>query len=67
VVAGAPLESFQTYRRKEPRGEIRDLPENPQHPAEEALDSLRGAVRVVYPEGRIEQPQLRTVHAGRLD
>jgi len=42
------------------------LPEDPQHPAEEAIDSLRGAVRVVYPEGRVEPPQLRTVPAGRL-
>jgi hypothetical protein len=60
------IESLQTYRRQERRGEILDLPEDPQHPAEEAIDSLRGAVRVVYPEGRVEPPQLRTVPAGRL-
>src|SRR3954464_12967062 len=60
------IESFQTYRRAERRGEILDLPADPQHPAEEALDSLRGAVRVVYPEGRVEQPQFRTVHARGL-
>jgi hypothetical protein len=60
------VQSFQTYRRAERRGEILDVPEDPQHPAEEAIDSLRGAVRVVYPEGRVEQPRLRQVHAGRL-
>jgi hypothetical protein len=60
------IESLQTYRRQERRGEILDLPEDPQHPAEEAIDSLRGAVRVVYPEGRVEPPQFRTVPAGRL-
>jgi hypothetical protein len=60
------IQSFQTYRRQERRGEILDLPENPQHPAEEAIDSLRGAVRVVYPEGRVEPPQLRTVPARAL-
>jgi hypothetical protein len=60
------IESFQTYRRQERRGEILDLPEDPQHPAEEAIDSLRGAVRVVYPEGRVEPPQLRTVAARAL-
>jgi hypothetical protein len=60
------IESFQTYRRAERRGEILDWPEDPQHPAEEALDSLRGAVRVVYPEGRVESPRLRQVHAGRI-
>jgi hypothetical protein len=60
------IQSFQTYRRKEQRGEILDWPEDPQHPAEEALDSLRGAVRVVYPEGRAPAPQLRTIPAGTL-
>jgi hypothetical protein len=58
------IEAFQTYRRAERRGEVLDLPEDPQHPAEEAIDSLRGAVRVVYPEGRVEQPNLRWVRAG---
>jgi hypothetical protein len=57
---------LQTYRRQERRGEILDLPADPQHPAEEAIDSLRGAVRVVYPEGRAPRPELRTVAAGGL-
>jgi hypothetical protein len=60
------IESLQTYRRQERRGEIRDWPADPQHPAEEAIDSLRGAVRVVYPEGRVEPPRLRTIRFGRL-
>ena len=60
------IQSFQTYRRKEQRGEILDLPKDPQHPAEEAIDSPRGAVRVVYPEGRVEQPRLHQVPAGRI-
>jgi hypothetical protein len=60
------IESFKTYRRAERRGEILDAPEDPQHPAEEAIDSLRGAVRVVYPEGRVPPAQLRTVRAWRL-
>jgi hypothetical protein len=50
------IQSLQTYRRKEQRGEILDLPEDPQYPAEEAMDSLRGAVRTVYPEGRAPRP-----------
>jgi hypothetical protein len=58
------IEAFKTYRRAERRGEILDLPEDPRHPAEEAMDSLRGAVRVVYPEGRVEPPNLRWVRAG---
>ena len=60
----------RTYSRRwrqERCGEMLDSPEAPQHPAEEAIDSLRGAVRVVYREGRVEPPQLRTVPAGSLD
>jgi hypothetical protein len=60
------IESFRTYRRAERRGEVLDEPADPQHPAEEAMDSLRGAVRVVYPEGRAASPQLRTIHASRV-
>ena len=48
------IESFKTYRRAEKHGEILDAPADPQHPAEEAIDSLRGAVRVAFPEGRID-------------
>jgi Terminase large subunit, T4likevirus-type, N-terminal len=50
------IESFQTYRRAESRGEVLDAPADPQHPAEEAIDALRGAVRTVFPESRIEPP-----------
>ena len=28
------------------------MPADPQHPAEEAVDALRGAIRAVCPEGR---------------
>lgn len=51
------IESFKTYRRAEKHGEILDAPADPQHPAEEAIDSLRGAVRVAFPEGRIDPAQ----------
>jgi hypothetical protein len=60
------IASFPTYRRAERRGEILDVPADPQHPAEEAIDSLRGAVRVVYPEGRVEPSRLYQVPAGRI-
>ena len=53
------IESFKTYRRAEKHGEILDAPADPQHPAEEAIDSLRGAVRVAFPEGRIDPAQFR--------
>jgi hypothetical protein len=60
------IPSLQTYRRQERRGEILDVPEDPQHPVEEALDSLRGAVREAYPEGRVEPLRLRPVPAGGI-
>jgi hypothetical protein len=50
----ALIDSFQTCRRAESKGEILDAPADPQHAAEEAMDTLRGAVRTVFPEGRIE-------------
>jgi hypothetical protein len=46
------IDSFRTYRRAQSRGEILDAPADPQHPAEEAIDALRGAVRTVFPEGQ---------------
>ena len=48
------IDSFRTYRRAERHGEVLDVPADPQHPAEEAIDALRGAVRTVFPEGRID-------------
>jgi hypothetical protein len=29
------------------------------------MDALRGGVRDRFPEGRIEQPPMRTIHASR--
>ncbi len=48
------IESFKTYRRAEKHGEVLDVPADPQHPAEEAIDSLRGAIRTVWPGGRMD-------------
>ena len=60
------IESFRTYHRAEQRDEILDVPADPQHPAEEAIDALRGAIRTVFPEGRIEPAQFwgRLPYAG---
>jgi Terminase large subunit, T4likevirus-type, N-terminal len=56
--------AFQNYaRRRTPGGDWQDEPADPQHPHEDLLDALRGGVRDRFPEGRIEQPGLRTVHA----
>ena len=43
-----------------------DWPEDPQHPAEELVDSLRGGLGAIFPEGRAPKPNLRTMTAGRI-
>lgn len=48
------IEAFRSYRRAEHHGEVLDAPADPQHPAEEAIDALRGAIRSTFPEGRAE-------------
>jgi hypothetical protein len=59
--------AFQNYaRRRTPGGDWRDEPADPQHPHEDLMDALRGGVRDRFPEGRIEQPRLRTVPAGAV-
>jgi hypothetical protein len=60
------VDSFKTYRRAEKHGEVLDVPADPQHPAEEAIDSLRGAIRAVWPGGRAEPAALRTVDLRHL-
>jgi hypothetical protein len=40
-------------------GEVPGVPADPQHPAEEAIDALRGAVRTLFPEGRIDPARFR--------
>jgi hypothetical protein len=56
------IQSFKTYRRAQRHGEVLDVPADPQHPAEEAIDTLRGAIRAVFPEGRIGPTRLRDYH-----
>jgi phage terminase large subunit-like protein len=59
--------AFQNYaRRRTPGGDWQDEPADPQHPHEDLMDALRGGVRDRFPEGRIEQPRLRTVPAGTV-
>lgn len=58
------IDSLRTYRRAQRRGEVLDVPEDPQHPAEEAIDALRGAIRAVCPEGRAEPGRLTSLNYG---
>jgi phage terminase large subunit-like protein len=59
--------AFQNYARKRTgHGDWLDEPADPQHPHEDLMDALRGGVRDRFPEGRIEQPTMRTVPASRF-
>ena len=55
--------AFQNYARAHRGGEWLDEPADPQHPHEDLMDAMRGGVRDRFPQGRIEQPRLRSVHA----
>ena len=59
--------AFQNYARSRTgRGDWLDEPADPQHPHEDLMDALRGGVRDRFPEGRIEQPRLRSGRANPL-
>ena len=59
--------AFQNYARKRTgRGDWLDEPADPQHPHEDLMDALRGGVRDRFPEGRIEQPEMRWVSGSRI-
>jgi len=59
--------ALQNYARKRsPGGDWLDDPADPQHPHEDLIDALRGGIRDRFPEGRIEQPRMRSVPARTL-
>jgi hypothetical protein len=62
------INAFANYKRAKRGGQWIDRPEEPQHPYEELLDSLRGGLQDKYPEGRKPEPKLRWTPArgGRL-
>lgn len=46
------IAAFKNYRRAKRSGQWQDYPQDPQHPAEDLIDALRGGIRVEMPEGR---------------
>lgn len=60
------IAAFQSYTRANRAGQWQDYPEDPQHPHEEMIDSLRGGLALLYPEGRRPAPKLRRVHGSSL-
>ncbi len=57
----ATIAALRSYRRAKRGGQWQDYPEDPQHPHEELVDSLRGGLRTCYPEGRA-----RPIHFPRI-
>lgn len=59
-------QAIQGYRRARRGGQWQDYPEDPQHPHEDLVDSLRGGLRSVFPEGRCPPPNLARIPARRV-
>ena len=51
------IEALRYYRRAKRGGQSVDYPEDPQHPFEELVDSLRGGLQVHFPQGRFKTGQ----------
>lgn len=62
----ATVTGMQNYRRARRGGQWQDYPEDPQHPHEDLVDSLRGGLRDGFPEGRAARPTLRRVPARQV-
>jgi len=60
------IAAMQSYRREERGGEFLDTPVDPQHPAEDLVDALRGGIRDAMPEGRTSPSVVRTIRAGNV-
>lgn len=60
------ISALQNYRRAKRQGQWQDYPEDPQHPAEDLVDALRGGLLTEFPEGRRPQPNLRRVAARKV-
>jgi hypothetical protein len=58
--------AFFGYERATRNGEFLDQPRDPNHPHEELIDALRGAVADRFPEGRRPQPRFTRVKPGRI-
>ena len=62
----ATIRAMQNYRRAKRGGQWQDYPEDPQHPHEDLVDSLRGGLREAFPEGRATRPALPRVPARKV-
>ncbi len=56
------ITAFQNYRRLERGGEFLSDPAPDQSPHEDMIDALRYGIRDKFPEGRVNQSNIRQVH-----
>ncbi len=59
-------DAFMSYVRATREGQLMDYPQDPQHPAEEAIDALAGGLKLEFPKGRAPKLQLRNIHASEV-
>ena len=52
----ALIRALEGYHRAKRAGQWQDYPEDPQHPAEDMVDALRGLLTELYPDGRAPVP-----------
>jgi hypothetical protein len=55
------IKAFQNYKRKRRGDQWTDDPEDPQHPWEDLMDSLRGGLLERFPDGRRPQSKMARV------
>lgn len=60
------IDAFSNYTRAKVRDVWLDYPADPQHPAEDLIDALRGGLSDRFPDGRRPALNLPTVPASRL-
>ncbi|WP_422932056.1 hypothetical protein [Singulisphaera sp. PoT] len=60
------IQAMKSYRRAKRGGQWQDYPEDPQHPAEDLVDALRGGLKLEFPEGRTPKPNLPRRPAGSI-
>jgi hypothetical protein len=60
------IRAFQMYERTKVNGQWTDNPRDPQHPAEDLMDALRGGLQALYPDGRRPEPKFHRVMPSRV-
>jgi hypothetical protein len=62
----ATIAGLGCYRRAKRQGQFQDYPEDPQHPAEDLVDALRGGLTQLFPHGRKPPTVFRQGSSARI-